>query len=198
MARSGGQRTNLRRRRRRYTTRSWLIPSSHVRVNASGGVLVLTQRITARAIQKFTHCALNTISKFPPGWPCLFPSSPKNRSFFPRFSPRFLKVSRKCRLCLREPALYIYIGIIIVAFKPKISPRISKLLIVSFYVSFVWSGVFWFLQLALDTIWWQRIVKLLKVSFLLFFLRNFGFYQVCIGFRFNFSFLFFLKNEQRK
>lgn len=109
MARSGGQRTNLRRRRRRYTTRSWLIPSSHVRVNASGGVLVLTQRITARAIQKFTHCALNTISKFPPGWPCLFPSSPKNRSFFPRFSPRFLKVSRKCRLCLREPALYIYI-----------------------------------------------------------------------------------------
>ena len=63
-ARSGGQRTNLRRR---YTTRSWLIPSSHVRVNACGGVLVLTQRITARAIQKFTHCALNTnpISKFP-------------------------------------------------------------------------------------------------------------------------------------
>lgn len=38
-----------------------------MRVNACGGVLVLTQRITARAIQKFTHCALNTnpISKFP-------------------------------------------------------------------------------------------------------------------------------------
>lgn len=110
-ARSGGQRTNLRRRRRRrYTTRSWLIPSSHVRVN--GGVLVLTQRITARAIQKFTHCALNTISKFPPpSWPCLFPSSPKNPSFLPPFSPRFLKFSTKCRLCLREPTLYIYIYI---------------------------------------------------------------------------------------
>lgn len=71
-ARSGGQRTNLRRR---YTTRSWLIPSSHVRVNACGGVLVLTQRITARAIQKFTHCALNTnpISKFPILPPFLLP-----------------------------------------------------------------------------------------------------------------------------
>lgn len=58
-ARSEGQRTSLRQ----GTTRSWLISSSHVRANASGGVPVITQRRGARAIQKFTHCALNA---YPP------------------------------------------------------------------------------------------------------------------------------------
>lgn len=96
-ARSGGQRTNLRRR---YTTRSWLIPSSHVRVNACGGVLVLTQRITARAIQKFTHCALNTnpISKFP----ILLHLRWKNYSMLISFfSPRFPPNSSFNNRCIR-------------------------------------------------------------------------------------------------
>lgn len=101
-ARSGGQRTNLRRR---YTTRSWLIPSSHVRVNACGGVLVLTQRITARAIQKFTHCALNTnpISKFP-----ILPPLPlahlrwKNCYLLSLFVSSF---EEKCRSCCIQATL---------------------------------------------------------------------------------------------